>query len=78
MKERKTWKRNEPLLKSQKEQNLLRDNMRYILNKAAKEVGLEGLAHIHFEKLGDIVHTNQVLISHFYNTSLIIVLHQKL
>lgn len=28
MKERKTWKRNEPLLKSQKEQNLLRDNMR--------------------------------------------------
>ena len=78
MKERKTWKRNEPLLKSQKgTKSITRQHAWYILNKAAKEVGLEGLAHIHFEKLGDIVHTNQVLTSHFYNT-LIIVLHQKL
>ena len=27
MKERKTWKRNEPLLNLEKEQSLLRDNM---------------------------------------------------
>ena len=79
MKERKTWKRNEPLLKSQKgTKSITRQHAWYILNKAAKEVGLEGLAHIHFEKLGVIVHTNQVLILHFYNTSLITVLHQKL
>lgn len=44
MKERKTWKRNEPLLKSQKgTKSITRQHAWYILNKAAKEVGLEGI-----------------------------------
>ena len=79
MKERKTWKRNEPLLKSQKgTKSITRQHAWYILNKAAKEVGLEGISSHTLRKLGVIVHTNQVLILHFYNTSLITVLHQKL
>ena len=45
MKERKTWKRNEPLLKSQKgTKSITRQHAWYILNKAAKEVGLEGIS----------------------------------
>ncbi len=37
MKERKTWKRNEPLLKSQKgTKSITRQHAWYILNKAAK------------------------------------------
>ncbi|TKH16434.1 integrase [Bacillus wiedmannii] len=45
MKERKVWKRNEPLLKSQKgTKSITRQHAWHILNTAAIKVGLEGIS----------------------------------